>query len=50
MVQLPTLNTPQFGWVKSRLSRKAQPVPPIYQPEVTVKTIVWAAHHDRREL
>jgi len=30
MVQLPALNTPQFGWVKSRLPYKAQPVPPIY--------------------
>src|SRR5213082_4210194 len=30
MVQLPALNTPQFSWVKSRLPRKAQPVPPIF--------------------
>ena len=37
LVQLPALNTPQFGWVKSRLSRKAQPVPPIFQPEVPRK-------------
>src|SRR5579864_1993074 len=29
MVQLPAVNTPQFGWVKSRLPRKPQPVPPI---------------------
>jgi NAD(P)-dependent dehydrogenase (short-subunit alcohol dehydrogenase family) len=50
MVQLPALNTPQFGWVKSRLPRKAQPVPLIYQPEVAAEAIVWAAHHDRREL
>jgi hypothetical protein len=50
MVQMPALNTPQFGWVKSRLPRKAQPVPPIYQPEVAAEAIVWAAHHDRREL
>jgi NAD(P)-dependent dehydrogenase (short-subunit alcohol dehydrogenase family) len=28
-VQMPALNTPQFRWVKSRLPRKAQPVPPI---------------------
>ncbi len=34
MVQMPALNTPQFGWVKSRLPHKAQPVPPIFQPEV----------------
>lgn len=49
MVQLPALNTPQFDWVKSRLPRKPQPVPPIYQPEVAANAIVWAAHHYRRE-
>jgi len=49
MVQLPALNTPQFGWVKSRLPRKAQPVPPIFQPEVAAEPIHFAAHHPRRE-
>jgi hypothetical protein len=49
MVQLPALNTPQFGWVRSRLPRKPQPVPPIYQPEVAADAIVWAARHYRRE-
>jgi len=50
MVQLPALNTPQFSWVKSRLPRKPQPVPPIFQPEVAARAILWAAHHDRREV
>jgi short-subunit dehydrogenase len=50
MVQLPALNTPQFNWVKSRLPNKAQPVPPIYQPEVAADAIVWAAHNRRREI
>ncbi len=50
MVQMPALNTPQFGWVKSRLPHKAQPVPPIYQPEVAAEAIYWAAHHTRREV
>jgi NAD(P)-dependent dehydrogenase (short-subunit alcohol dehydrogenase family) len=50
MVQMPALNTPQFGWVKSRLPRKPQPVPPIFQPEVAAEAIVFAAHHGRREL
>ena len=50
MVQMPAMNTPQFGWVKSRLPRKAQPVPPIYQPEVAARAIVWAAAHNRREI
>jgi NAD(P)-dependent dehydrogenase (short-subunit alcohol dehydrogenase family) len=50
MVQLPAVNTPQFRWIKSRLPRKAQPVPPIYQPEVAAEAIHWSAHHRRREL
>ncbi|HZC19651.1 MAG TPA: SDR family oxidoreductase, partial [Rubrobacteraceae bacterium] len=50
MVQMPALNTPQFRWVKSRLPNKAQPVPPIFQPEVAAEAIHWAAHNDRREL
>ena len=51
MVQLPALNTPQFEVVRSRLARKAQPVPPIYQPEVAARAIAWAAEgHDRREV
>jgi NAD(P)-dependent dehydrogenase (short-subunit alcohol dehydrogenase family) len=49
-VHLPAINTPQFGWVKSRLPHRAQPVPPIYQPEVAAEAIHWAAHHERREL
>jgi len=49
MVQLPALNTPQFDWVLSRLRRRAQPVPPIYQPEVAARAIVFAADHPRRE-
>ena len=50
MVQMPALNTPQFGWVKSRLKYKAQPVPPVFQPEVGAKAIYWLAHHSRREV
>ncbi len=48
MVQLPALNTPQFDWVKSRLRYKAQPVPPIYQPEVAARAIAYAADHPGR--
>ncbi|MGI8436952.1 MAG: SDR family oxidoreductase [Chthoniobacterales bacterium] len=50
MLQMPGMNTPQFGWVKSRLPNKAQPVPPIYQPEVAAEAIVFASHNDRREI
>jgi short-subunit dehydrogenase len=50
MIQLPALNTPQFGWVRSKLSRKAQPVPPIYQPEVAAAAITRAAGQKKREV
>jgi short-subunit dehydrogenase len=50
MVHLPATNTPHFSWVKSRLPRKPQPVPPIYQPEVAAEAIVWITDHNRREM
>jgi NAD(P)-dependent dehydrogenase (short-subunit alcohol dehydrogenase family) len=48
MVQMPAVNTPQFSWVLSRLPRQAQPVPPIYQPEVAARAVVYAADHPGR--
>src|SRR5690349_19379222 len=48
MVQLPAVNTPQFSWVLSRLPRKPQPVPPIYEPEVAAAAVLYAADHPRR--
>ena len=50
MVQMPAMNTPQFGWVKSRMPKQAQPVPPIFQPEVGARAVYYAAHHKRREI
>ena len=49
-VHLPALNTPQFEWVRTRLPRHPQPVPPIYQPEVAARAIEWASRHPRREV
>lgn len=49
-VHLPAVNTPQFHWVKSRLPQAAQPVPPIFQPEVAADAIVYASQHHRREV
>ncbi|HTR41928.1 MAG TPA: SDR family oxidoreductase [Pseudomonadales bacterium] len=49
-VDMPAVNTPQFGWVKSRLPKKAQPVPPIYQPEVAAAGIIFAVEQERREV
>jgi NAD(P)-dependent dehydrogenase (short-subunit alcohol dehydrogenase family) len=50
MVQLPAVNTPQFSWCRTRLPHHPQPVPPIFQPEVPARAVVWAAHHRRREI
>ena len=50
MVQMPALNTPQFDWCRTRLTRKPQPVPPIFEPEVAARAIVWASRHPRREV
>lgn len=50
MVQLPALNTTQFGWVKSCLPNKPRPMGKIYQPEVAARAIVYAATHSRREI
>ncbi len=50
MVQLPAVNTPQFDWARSRLPRKLEPVPPIYQPEAIARHVFRAAHDAPREL
>src|SRR6266704_180355 len=50
VVQMPAVNTPQFSCVRSRLPRQPQPVPPIYQPELAARAIVYAAAHPRRRM
>jgi NADP-dependent 3-hydroxy acid dehydrogenase YdfG len=50
MVQLPAVNTPQFDVVRSRLPNHPQPVPPIFQPEVIARAVLWVADHPTREL
>lgn len=50
MVQLSAFNTPQFDWVRSKLPRRLQPVPPIFQPEIAAAAIVAAAKHHPREI
>ncbi len=49
VVQMPAVNTAQFSWVLSRLPGHPQPVPPIYQPEVAARAVVYAAAHPRRK-
>ena len=49
-VHLAAFNTPQFDWARTRLDKKPQPMPPIFQPEVAARAIVWAAGKRRREV
>jgi short-subunit dehydrogenase len=50
MMQLSAFNTPQFDWARSKLPRRLQPVPPIFQPEMAAEAIVRAATEHRREV
>lgn len=50
MVELPAVNTPQFGWALNKLPNKARPMAPVFQPEVAARAIVWAATAGRREV
>lgn len=50
MVDLPALNTPQFDWALNKMKFRAQPVPPIFQPEVAARAILFAARHPRRQI
>jgi len=50
MVQMPALNTPQFDWARNKLRWRPQPLPPIFQPEVAARAIVFAASAGRREI
>jgi short-subunit dehydrogenase len=49
-VDLPAVNTPQFDWARNKTGHKAQPVPPVYQPEVAARAIVFGALHPRRQI
>ena len=49
VVQMPAVNTPQFSWVRSKLPNHPQPVPPIYQPDVAARAVIYAADHPRRK-
>jgi NADP-dependent 3-hydroxy acid dehydrogenase YdfG len=50
MVQLSAFNTPQFSWGRTCMTKRPQPVPPIFQPEVAARAIYYAATHRRREV
>ena len=47
-VDMPALNTIQFDWVKSKLPKHPQPVPPIFAPEVGARAVADVADRPRR--
>ena len=49
MVDLPAVNTPQFDWALNKMSKRPQPVPPIFQPGIPARAIYFAAFHPRRQ-
>ena len=50
MLQLPAVNTPQFLVARTRLPCQPMPVPPVFQPEVIARAVLYAARHPTREL
>lgn len=50
VAHLPAVNTPQFLWMRNRMPRRPQPLPPIFQPEVAADGIHHLALHPRREM
>jgi NAD(P)-dependent dehydrogenase (short-subunit alcohol dehydrogenase family) len=48
IVDMPALNTTQFGWVKSDFPEHPQPVPPIFEPEVGARAVADVADVPRR--
>lgn len=49
-VQLPGLNTTQFGWNLNKMGKHPMPVPPIFQPELPAKAVAFLAEHPRRNM
>ncbi|MFZ2109860.1 MAG: SDR family oxidoreductase [Roseiarcus sp.] len=50
MVDLPAINTPQFDWALNKMGFRAQPVPPIFEPEVAARAIYYGAFNPRRQI
>ncbi len=50
MVQMPAMNTTQFGFVKSYLPNKPKPMGTIYEPEAAARAVLYAALEDEREI
>lgn len=50
MVHMPGMNTTQFGWVRTTLSKFPQPVAPIYQPDACAEMVASVVDHHKRRV
>ncbi|MEP7178545.1 MAG: short-chain dehydrogenase [Pseudonocardiales bacterium] len=50
LVTLPGVNTTQFSWNLNKMPGHPRPVPPIVQPEVCARSILFSARHPRRNM
>lgn len=50
MVQLPAMNTTQFGFVRNKLPFKPRPMGMIFEPEVAARAVLFVTEHERREI
>ncbi len=48
-VHMPAMNTPQFGWCRSRTDTHPMPVPPIYQPERCAEAVMRVLEGGQRQ-
>lgn len=48
-VHMPAMNTPQFGWCRSKTDTHPMPVPPIYQPERCAEAVMRVIEGGRRQ-
>ena len=49
IMELPAVNTPQFDWARTHMSRRPRPVPPVVEPEVIAEATFRAALCPKRE-
>lgn len=49
MIQMPGMNTPQFGWARNKMKYKYQPVGEVFDPDIAADAAWRAAHTGARE-
>lgn len=50
MVDLPSINTPRYGWTRNTTGKRLKPVGPVYEPEVAAEAICRAAFTTSRSI